>query len=91
MGEDAHAFLRLVGQPARDLPIVGRRKHADGGMRDALQEEVGRAQHRAGEEPPLHGTVEDAVGDREQAHGLVMGHERPEGDGGLAGWRRAGV
>ena len=67
-GRDAH------------VPCVDQRRIAGGLARDArhalLQQQQRRLHLRIGLEAALHRTVEQHVRDRQQAHALVVGHER---------------
>ena len=49
-----------------------------------MQEQLGRFEVRVGEEPPLHGPVQEQVREREETHPLVMRHETVERNAGLA-------
>ena len=54
------------------------------GFRDALlQQQVGRFEQRTGHEAPLHRAVAQQIDQSQQAHPLVMRHERSDGDAGF--------
>ena len=75
-GDDAHRHLRVgdIGTRARELRHM--REYIDR-LRDALlQQEQRRLELRIGQEALLHRTIAQQIVQRQQAHALVMRHER---------------
>ena len=84
IGEHAQLGLGHLGrgterrQLARLQQSRRRTRHA------LLQQQQGRLQLRVGRKTALHGAAKQEVGERQQAHALVMGHEGTDGGAGLA-------
>ncbi len=96
VGQQLHLRHRRVGaaeHPDRHVRTDRRQAHVGelGGVRKQgrcprntfLEQQHGRLEQTIGREPPLHRTLQKLVRQREQAHPLVMGHERPDHHPGL--------
>ena len=84
IGEDTHEALAVPGQLPRFNQFIIFGEHLGGGIGHALlQEQVCGSERGARQEAPLHGTVQHPIRQGEQAHTLMMGHERADGDAGL--------
>ena len=84
IGEDAHEALAVISKLPRFNQFIIFGEHLGGGVGHALlQEQVRGSERGARQEAPLHGTVQKPIRQGEQAHALMMGHERADGDAGL--------
>ena len=84
IGEDAHEALAVISKPRRFNQFILFREHLGGGVGHALlQKQVRCSEGGARQEAPLHGAVQQPIRQGEQAHALMMGHERADGDAGL--------
>ena len=84
IGEDAHEAFAVSGKRPRFRQFIIFGEHPGGGLGHALlQEQVRGPERGAGQEAPLHGVVQQQIRQSQQAHPLVMGHERADGDAGL--------
>ena len=78
--EDAHG-PRLFGRiAARRTGFDSMREHRHGRLRNTLmQQQIDRPKRRICREPPLHWSVEQQIGKRQQAHSGMMCHDLSHG------------
>src|SRR5580692_2866180 len=66
--------MQPVGWSSRGAGSVSRTCCADVGDRLLMQQQLGGLYARITVEPALYNAIEKIIGNREQAHALVMGH-----------------
>ena len=85
IGDEAHESFADLGELPRLAQFKLFGEHLGGGVGHALlQEQVRSPERWAQEETPLHRAVQQPIRQGEQAHPLMMGHVRADGDTGPA-------